>query len=386
MFLFWFAAATGTFLTVFLQKNGFQPAQVGVINAINSAVTICVTPLWGMLADKIRSNRKIFIFCIIVGASLWAFVPATARIVVGPILLMQILIPLSACFRNPAGSLMDAYVVQRCAREDVPYGNVRLWGSISFAVMAISLGAILPRTGVEITFYVYGFSYLPLIFIMLRMKDAPSGGPARKKVPLREMQFGRLFKNYYFVTYMIFAVFMNLPMNTMMTFLPYLIEMVGGDSAQLGIVAGYKALLEIPILLLMKPLRRRFPLSVAIILAGVLYAVEFSLYFRASSLTHILLIHTLHGIAGGFMIGAGANYVFTLAPEGLNSTAHTVSGAMGSAASIIGNLLGGALITVIGVRSFYLVGAGVIAVSIVYFAATLIIGSKVLKKPIPRST
>ena len=385
-FMFYFALATGAYLTVFLQKSGFSPSQVGVINGVNFAVSICATPFWGVVADKIRSNRRVIIYCMGAASVLWALVPASSRIALGPVFLMHLTIPLCSFFRLPAQSLMDAFNVQTCAREGVTYGSVRLWGSISFAIMSISLSAILPWAGVEASFYMYGIAFVPLLVILSRMKDAADGDTARKSVPFREMQFSRLFKNYFFLTYMLFAIFMQIPVNTSMTFLPYLVEMVGGDSAQFGLITGYKALLEVPMLLAMAPLRKRFPLPVAVILSGILFTIEFSLYSYANSLLQIMAIQTLHGLAGGLMIGASTNYVYTMAPKGLNSTAHTVNGAMNSIAAIIGNMLGGILITLIGIRRFYSVSARIIACAIIYFSITLVIGTKGLHKLIPRST
>ncbi|MCL2121229.1 MAG: MFS transporter [Clostridiales bacterium] len=384
-FLFYFAWATSAYLTVFLQKSGFSTAQVGVINGINFAVSICATPFWGVIADKVRSNRKIIVFCMGVASILWALVPASSRIVLGPIFLLHLLIPLCSFFRLPAQSLMDAFNVQTCAREGVAYGSVRIWGSISFAIMSLSLSAILPWTGVEASFYMYGIAFIPLLLILSRMKDTTDAGAPRKSLSFREMQFGRLFKNYYFLTYMVFAIFMHMPVNTSMTFLPYLVDMVGGDTAQFGLISGYKALLEVPTLLLMAPMRKRFPLPVAVILAGTLFTIEFSLYAGANSLLQILAIQTIHGLGGGLMIGASTNYVYTMAPDGLNSTAHTLNGAMNSIAAIIGNMLGGVLITFIGIRRFYSMASLIVACAIVYFISTLLIGSKILHKPIPRS-
>jgi len=383
--LFYFAVATGSYLTVFLQKSGFSPLQVGAINSVNFAVSICATPFWGIMADKVQSNRKIIIYCMAIASLLWTLVPVTSRIPLGPIYMMNLLIPVCSFFRMPAQSLMDAFFVQTCAKEGVGYGGVRLWGSISFAIMSISLSAILPWTGVEVSFYMYGVAFIPLLIILSRIKDTANGDTARKSIPFREMQFDRLLKEYYFITYMVFAVFMHMPVNTSMTFLPYLVDMVGGDTAQFGLITGYKALLEVPMLLIITPLRNRFPLPVAVILSGILYAVEFSLYSYATGLYQILALQTLHGLAGGLMIGASTNYVYTMAPKGLNSTAHTVNGAMNSFAAIIGNVLGGVLITMIGVREFYAVLARIIICAIVYFIATLTVGTKVLRKPIPRS-
>ncbi|MDR3138579.1 MAG: MFS transporter [Treponema sp.] len=387
-FLFWFATATGTYLTVFLQKKGFMPTQVGFINAVNSLVMIFATPFWGMMADKIRSIRKVFLFCICIAAVLWAVIPFSSQIAVGPLVLMYLIVPLGSFFRMPANSLLDAFVVQRSDLDKVAYGHVRLWGSISFAIMNISLSAILPLTGVEVSFYLYGVAFLPLLIIMWQMKSADGavlGVGRRKALSFKQMGFGRLFKNYYFITYLVFAVFIHMPANTSMAFLPYLVASVGGDTAQLGLISGYKALLEIPMLLLMRPLRRKFPLPVAIAGAGVFYSIEALLYSRANSLIGILFIQTLHGLGGGLMIGAATNYVYSLAPPGLNSTAHTMNGAANAIAAIVGSLSGGFLIVAIGIRSFYLLAGAVIAFALFYFLLSLFIGTKILKKPIPLS-
>ncbi|MDR2514432.1 MAG: MFS transporter [Christensenellaceae bacterium] len=385
-FLFWFAAATGGYLTIFLQRQGFTPTQVGFINAINSAVTICATPFWGMMADKVRSIRRIFVYCMAAGALLWALVPISSAIKlgIGPLLLLHLLVPAGAFFRMPANSLLDAFVVQTSAARNVPYGSVRSWGSIAFAVMNISLSAILPLIGgVEITFYMYGMAFIPLLFILWNMKNADqaiSGG--RKSVPFKEMRFSRLFKNYYFITYLTFAIIWQMPVNTSMTFLPYLVDSVGGDTAQFGLVTGYKALLEVPMLLLMRRFRKRFPLPLAIVCSGIFYIIESSLYVNAHSLIDIMLIQSLHGLGGGLMIGSAANYIFSLAPEGLNSTAHTVHGAVNSVAAIIGQLIGGMLIERLGIKPFYSLTAYMILGAVLYFCLTLFVGRKILKKPI----
>jgi PPP family 3-phenylpropionic acid transporter len=383
-FLFWFAAATGTYLTVFLQRQGFQPNQVGLITATNSTVAILATPFWGMMADRIRSIRRIFLFCISVAVVLWALVPAASRITIGPLTLMYLVIPLSAFFRMPANSLMDSFVVQQADLSHVSYGHARLWGSVGWTVMCLILSFVLPRAGVELSFYLYGMAFIPIYTIMFRMKSSDMiVAQHRKHNSFKTMQLGRLFKSYYYITYLIFALFMHMPTSISMTFLPYLVASVGGNTAQLGLVAGYKALLEIPTLLLIKPLRQRFPLPVAIGGAALLYFIEALFYTRASNLLQIIAIQTFHGLGGGLMIGAATNYVYSLAPEGLNSTAHTVHGAVNSFAAIIGSILGGFLIMAVGIRMFYILIAIMLAFALVYFVISLVVGVKVFRIPIP---
>jgi PPP family 3-phenylpropionic acid transporter len=244
------------------------------------------------------------------------------------------------------------------------------------------LSLILPKTGVEISFYLLGIAFIPLIILMWKMKNADMGTQARHK-SFRTMGFGRLFKNYFFITYLCTAVFLHMPVSTSMAFLPFLIANVGGDTTKYGLVIGCRALLEIPMLLLMRPLRRKFPLPVAICGAGVLFCLEAFSYTMATNFTQIVLAQIFHGLGQGFMIGGATNYVYSLAPEGLNSTAHTVHGAVNSLASIIGNLMGGLLIVTFGIQFFYRTVVGMIMFAVLFFITTLLIGIKILKKTLP---
>ncbi|MCL2093941.1 MAG: MFS transporter [Treponema sp.] len=392
-FFFWFAAATGTYLTIFLIRQGFEPNQIGVIVATNSAVVIIAGPFWGTIADKLRSIRKVFLLCITISIVLWTVVPASSRIDLGPInfpwgtfgplALMFLIIPISAFFRMPAHSLMDAFTVQNCHLGGISYGHVRLWGSVGWTVMCMILSYLLPRFGVEMAFYMYGVAFIPLYLLMWNAKGVDVAKASKEKRTFKSMGFGRLFKSYYFVTYLFFAMMMHMPVVVSMTYLPFLVQSVDGNLEMIGLVAGYKALLEIPTLLLMRPLREKFPLPVAIGTAAVLYIIEALFYTRVTHFYQIIALQTLHGLGGGFMIGAATNYIYTMAPEGLNSTAHTLLGAVNSTSGIIGSLVGGVLIMAVGISRSYMLIAITITFALVYFVATLFIGVKILKKPIP---
>ena len=384
-FLFWSSIATAPYLTVFLQGQGYRPNQVGLINAGISIAAIIATPFWGMIADRIQSIRKIFILCMFIGIILWGLIPASSRIGLGPAALVSVVIIFGALFRNPANSLFDAFSVQRADLDGLPYGHVRLWGSFSYALVSFILSIVLPRTGVEFNFYLYAVVLLPLLIIMWTMKGADAGRRG-ERLNFRSMGFGRLFGNYYFITYLFFAMFVYMPVNSLMVFLPYLIDAVGEDTARLGLINMCRALVEIPVLFMMRGLRRKLPLPAITGGAAVIFCVEAFLCTRVNSFYQIMLLQAFHGIGGGCLIGAASNYVYSLAPKGLNSTAHTVNGAVIAVAAIMGNLVGGYIILNRGIFSFYRVSCGMLFFALVYFCLSFIVGKKILKKPIPSLT
>ena len=381
-FMFWFAAATNFFTTVYLQDIGMDSTKVGMISALNSAVSILAMPLWGALSDKLRSVKKVFIFATLASAVLVPLIPLVSTYRVGPLMLVYLIIPLSCFFRNPTNALVDSWVVQASNRQGLNYGGIRLWGSISFAVMSMGLSAILPILGIKYAFFGFTLVAIPLALVAFFIKDDAQKG---KSLPLRELHLGELFKNYYYMAYLIFAVALNIPLNCSYTFMPYLIKAVGADPSLYGVLTGYKALMEIPMLILMVRMRKRFRMPSIIVAAGIFYVLEMTLYSAAGNFTQLFLIETFQGIGGGLFIGISSNYVYRLAPDHLKATAQTINGAMNSIAGIVGNLMGGALIAAVGVKSFYFIAGCLIFAALLLFVLSFPLGQRVLKQPLPEA-
>jgi hypothetical protein len=60
-----------------------------------------------------------------------------------------------------------------------------------------------------------------------------------------------------------------------------------------------------------------------------------------------------------------------------------MNGALGATAAIIGNLVGGVLIVVVGIRRFYYIISGTLLFALIFFALTLFLGIKILNKKLP---
>ena len=140
------------------------------------------------------------------------------------------------------------------------------------------------------------------MLVAFSIKDDAKKG---KSLSLREMHVGELFKNYYYMAYLVFAIALNIPLNCSYTFMPYLIKSVGADPSLYGILTGYKALMEIPMLILMVHLRKRFRMPHIIVAAGIFYVLEMTLYSFAGNFAHLFFIITFQGIGGGLFIGEG---------------------------------------------------------------------------------
>jgi PPP family 3-phenylpropionic acid transporter len=395
-FSYWMAIAAADYLVVLLQQNGFTSSQIGRLNAINSLVAIISGPLWGMLADRWHSPRKAFLLTMSAGSLLWALLPLSVHIQVPgiPLLAPFVIAAASTLFRTPANALQDTFVVQKCVIESVDYSAVRSFGSFSFAAFAIVLSLALPAIGVESSFYIYALLTIPVVLLMARQTVATSGsGVANPSPPSRVrhtisqakgIHLGALFRNYYFVTFIIFAFLLYLANSVSYFFLPFLLHETGSDSSLYGLVSGFKAFVEIPVLLLMVRIRKRFSLPAVVMASSLLLGLQFFLFAHAGGLVEILIWSILQGLGGGLLIGAATNYVYALSPPDLTSTAQTVYASVCSLAGIIANIAGGAIIDSLGIRAFYRIIAADTLFALLFLGGTLAVGLTILKKPLPK--
>ncbi|MDD3242121.1 MAG: MFS transporter [Eubacteriales bacterium] len=383
-FLYWMAMSAASFTVVLLQENKLSSSQVGSVMALINAVGIIAPPLWGMISDKVRSIKKTLIICLICGGAIYALVPLTMKVAMGPLFLGIVLLPVSSFFRVPTNSLMDSWMIRNTNHErNMNYGSVRLWGSIGYAIMAFLIGVIIKKLGsATITFYLFGLLSIPLLIMLFCQRDGRDAGGV-KKLSFRELKLGRLLKNYYLVVFLLFNTILYLPVAGTFTFVPYLITEIAGNSNDLGTIFAIKALMEVPMLVASAYLVKRFGVVKMLFLGGILYTIEQYLYTLCGSIPAVVGVMVLHGMGFGIYLACSVSYIFALAPRELSATAQTICGALSSLAGIVGNLLGGYLIEAYSVRTYFGVAGTIVLASLLLFLLSFVIGKKLLHRELP---
>ncbi len=366
--VFWFAWSFGCYQTVYLQEIGFSASQLGLLNAVSSGVGIASVSFWGMVSDRIGSLRRVLITILVCGSALYALTPLVPTL---PAVLM-VFLPAVNFFRGSMSTFSENLLVRNCNELQLNFGMLRSAGSLLFTVGSIIISSLLPAVGVKNTFWLTGFFMLFVVVFKLRAREpnarsaqrGQTGGPDEGKRP----NPAELFRNKPYLMFLVFTFVFYIAASCESNFIPYFMKSVGVSSEQYGILLAYRALLEIPFLLLMVRLRRRFPLRNLVAAAAVLMAVEclgFGLF--AHSLPVMLLFCTFFGLGNGLFIGSSLNYVYELAPDRLKASAQAFYAATSSVAGILGNLVGGMVFDAIGAKPFYLAVAGMYVISVLIF-------------------
>lgn len=366
--IFWFAWAFGCYQAVYLQSVGFSASSLGVLNAIGSAVSIASVSFWGMVSDRIGSLRKVLITVLLGGAALYALVPAVPTGLPLSPLLLTCLLPAVNFFRGSMSTFTDNLLVRNCNELRLNFGVIRSAGSFLFTIGSVTISLLLPFLGVQNTFWLTGLLTLPAVVLTFFSREPNARPKAKKTEQGGKMNLGELFHNYSYVTFLIFGFLFYVAVNCEGNYIPYFMASVGVPTDQYGIILAYRALLEIPFLLLMVRLRRRFPLRNLVMGAAVLMALEcLGLGLFANSLGAMILVATFFGLGNGLFIGSSLNYVYELAPDHLKASAQAFFASVSSVAGILGNLLGGVVFDAIGAKLFYVAVAGMYLLSALIF-------------------
>ena len=365
--IFWFAWAFGNYQNIYLQQVGFSPSQLGLLNAIASAVGIASVAFWGMVSDRLGSVKKVLIAVLGGGALFYSLVPLIPAGTAYTVLALTIALPLINFFRGSMSTFAENLLVRNCNELRLNYGLLRGLGSILFTVGSLIISSLLPFVGVGNTFWLCGVLMLIPHRFHLLLPGAQHRRQAGEKAGRRYAPGGAVpepglpaVSGFSLIFYICTTCEAN--------YIPYFMAAVDVPSEQYGVLMGYRALFEVPFLLLMVRLRRRFPLRILVIFSPVLMALEcLGFFLFARSLPTMLLFCTFYGLGNGLFIGSSLNYLYELAPDHLKASAQAFFVAVSSVAGILGNLLGGVLFDGVGAAPFYAVVAGLFLLSALIF-------------------
>ena len=351
MFSFWAAFGISPFIVVFLREQKLDSVSIGTILSINSFIGIFGHSVWGTVSDKIKSVKKVFLFCLAACSSTYGIL-LTARTA----LAIGVVLAVDTFFRSGVASLLDIWFVGCTGGDDrVSYGSLRLWGSIGFAAVVMFYGRISEGNSVRAIFPYYFFFVLITLVIGSLIKYG--GAPPVRTPGVKGQDQGRLFSNSYYVVFVIFIFMISLPNNTSQTFLPNLFEEVGGDMGQYGFMHSVKAFIEVPFFFFGKKLLDRFGSVRIVISAAMIYTLQHFLFSIASTPVQVILTQFLLGPAYSLYLMGMLYYIHELAPEELKTSAQTLASALGNGlSSIVGNFGGGLFIKYIGLRMLYRFG------------------------------
>lgn len=371
---FWFAWAFTGYQAVYLQNNGFAASEVGVLNALSSGVAILSVSFWGTVSDRIGSLRKVLFLILLCGCGLYALIPLIPTGQPYSTMLFLTALPLINFFRGSAGPMSENIQVRNCNEMRFNFGLSRATGSLFYTLGGLLAAFLLQRLISVAHTFILSFVFMIPVLCMIPFVREPKGQTISKNTSDSTPELvgvKDLFHNKKYLYFLIFAILFYTANSSGNSFVPYYMKGIGVDNTLFGVITAYRAFLEIPLLILMSRLRRKFSLQQLLAIGVGLIAMEsIMLCFVVRSLSTMLLATTFYGLGNGMFIGTSLNYLYQLSPPALRARGQAFYAATSSAAGIAGNLIGGILFDQMGGKYFYLMVSAIYLVSILLFLLT----------------
>ncbi len=380
-FTFWAGMGCLAFNAQLLKSCSFDSNTVGLLIALNCVAGMIAPPIWGYVTDKVRSIKRTFLIVCSLNILWMLLLPASKYVVVGGIPTIVVMYPAFALFFAPTNSLLDSWTVTTANANGFTYSSARQFGSLGYAVLATlyTLVLVIARFGVEVP-YIVGALILCFVLVMAkRQKEGHQAQQSAQPAVRAKISPAALFKNYYFVMFMIFNVSLTISSSSTATFMPYILENIGSSPLLTGLVGGLRALTEMSVMVLSHHLVKRFKLSTLLGTVGIVYiGCLLSLRF-VNTFLGVVIIQCVQGGGFGLYLCSAIQYAFTLAPSNLRATAQSLVTTTSYCGNIIASLLGGILIGSIGVKAMLYVDTGIQIVFVLIYIGSFFLRKRVVK-------
>ena len=348
--------AITSYQTIFLQGEGLSSAQIGLIVSVASIVGLIASPIWGIIGDTMHSARVPFLISITVVTLMLAVMPILGRNASRGMLFFLIYIPVVFIFKQASNAMLDAWCIGALAPKGIGYGSARMWGSIGYSLVSLLMGGVV---GIYLSVGAAFLMMLPLLAVLLLIgarvePDGKAVGEEAKEEKQASRQNGvlkELFGNQRYVAYLVFAFGLNIYLGVTLVFMPYILAAANCNPSQIGIVVGFRALMEICSMIVGTRLSRKIATRYLMIVPGILFAVEHLLYAHAAGLAGILMLMAFSGLAGGLYYSLGPYYIYEIIDPKVANTAQAINAMDLTLVSIIGSAVGGIVIAKWGIHA-----------------------------------
>lgn len=373
-FVYIASSAYGPYLSPYFTSRGINPIQLGVLFTIGPIASIFIQPFWAMISDR-TGKRKHVLALVVLGTGLAMF----SYYLGNTFLTYFIATLIVSIFLTAIIPLSDAIIINEASKTDFDFAKIRMGGTLGFSISVVLFGNLLKQKP-DSLFFLSFLGYMVLLFFVLKLKTEDNGKLTTVKSKdlqnrinregrrLREHSF-HIFHSKMIFFVLAFAFISQLGLSFYWSFLGvYMVDM-GYSQNTIGLINSVSALSEVPTLLFINRIIKKFG-PMKILFASCIILSLRILLITQGSLTFILLAQLLQGISYMTIYFSCAVYINENVMPGKQSQGQSALTMIQTGlGSIIGNIAGGYLVDLMGIKSAYtFMSASILSTAIIIVA------------------
>jgi PPP family 3-phenylpropionic acid transporter len=316
------------FWPIWLQSRGLTPGDIGIILAVGPWMRVLVDPVIARLADHGGQGRRMLV--ITAAVSLIAFSGFSLVSSFWLILLITLIYAPSFHALIPLG---DSQAMSAVLRHGLDYGRIRLWGSVTFIVGTLGVGALLTGRDPDLILLII---FLGLVAVLVSTVFLREQNEARGHA--RWIDVLAFVRNPRFLAFVLAASAVQASHAVLNGFSGIHWKAAGYSELMVGLLWGGSVVVEIILFAFSGAVVARIGASRLLLLGASTALVRWLILAETVALPGLIVAQAMHGITFGATYLATMHYIAGNAPEGLKATAQ------GAYASISGIIMGLALI------------------------------------------
>jgi Major Facilitator Superfamily. len=332
----------------YLEEIGFTGVEIGLITAMATATGIMASPFWGWRYHHSPDGMRVVLFL-----CFSAVIVVISLIFIRHYLIFLMLYALFSFFQSPIMPLSDAMTLE----AGNPFGAVRKWGAIGFAVGVFVAGQIADAVDLIVIFPLCALSFSISWFIIFKLFLQKKGG-TELQMPVNEGQpetagdmeckkfgYGVLLRNKKLMALLFSAFFIcgtNVANNT---YFGFLYTNVGGGIAGIGVAFLLMCGSEAPFMAWIERISGKFTLEKMILISMCISALRYFWYSTGPAPALLIGTFFLQGMVNGVVLIEFVRYISKLVDPGMIGMAMTLYQAISSNCStILCQLIGGMIL------------------------------------------
>lgn len=378
-----------SFCSAYLLDMGYDNAEIGIILAVASVVSVFLQPVLANLSDMSKRLDAISVagistvIMMIMQVGLFIIKGKSIALWVIYVLLMAWELALQPLFNSLARRLSESGF-------KINFGICRAGGSLAYAIFTSIIGTfvekygtvILPRTGLAILALLLGMILLcsrTLKRAMEQKADAvASSGETVEPEKYEEISMSMFVKrNKLFIVLNVFIMILFFQNTITNNFMYQIVTGVGGTSEDMGRIFGVMAALEIPGLFFFNNIHKKFSCSTLLKFAAAAFVGKVLTLYLANSVFMVYAAHFFQLFSFSIFLAGIVQFINEIMERGEAVRGQAVYTTAITIGAVFANIVGGIILDVSGPKTMLLVST---ILTVIGAAGVFLLVGKIDKK------